>query len=143
MVCGLDGAREICSSRDTESLVSRRLLLLDFPRLELASPAVILSGIAIVVDHYLWFGHIIASPPMPFINTVGFFLFFVWIVPFSFLISLSINEYALPLGTAQQGESSRSASLFKRLFETVSDSLRPHAQRAAAQAHTFDHSKTY
>lgn len=110
-------------------------LLSDYPRLELGSPAFVLSVVAFLVGHYSWFQHLadVTFEPMPFVNSLGFFTLFVWLVPFSLFISLSINDNALPFGST--AERPRSANVFKRLVDAARGSydalLRPGVAAAA------------
>jgi hypothetical protein len=92
-------------------------LLNDYPRLELSSPAFLASVAAFLGGHYSWFQHLadLSVEPLPFINSLGFFTLFVWLVPFSLFISLSINDNALPFGATAARPKSTSA--FRRVVD--------------------------
>ena len=122
-------------------------LLNDFPRLELTSPAFALSVAAFLGSHYSWFQHLgdYAVEPMPFLNSLGFFTVFVWLVPFSLFVSLSINDNELPFGAAAPRP--KSSSAFRRvadgargLYDAV---LRPRVARAADSVAPRVHDKYY
>ena len=116
-------------------------LLNDYPRLELGSPAFVVSVLAFLADHYSWFMHL-ADPsiePLPFVNSLGFFALFVWLVPFSLFVSLSINDNELPLGAAQRP---KSTNAFRRLVDSVRggyrESVQPGLSRASAYVAPHD-----
>ena len=96
------------------------------------------SVVAFLVDHYSWFSHL-GDPyvaPLPFVNSPGFFTLFVWLVPFSLFVSLSINDNELPLG---RPEAPRSSTAFRRLAdwirEAYAEAFRAGAQAAAPRTH--------
>jgi hypothetical protein len=119
-------------------------LLNDYPRLELSSPAFLLAVVAFLVAHYSWFSFLAGGggPFLPFVNSLGFFAVFVWLVPFSLFVSLSINDNELPLGAHQ---APRSSSLFKRLADGArglyGDNVAPALQRGAERV--APHGKRY
>lgn len=70
-------------------------LLTTFPFIELSSPVFILSGVLLVVNHYLAFSHF-SSVWHPFTEVLAFFTVCLWFIPFAFFVSLSANENVLP-----------------------------------------------
>lgn len=122
-------------------------LLNDFPRLELTSPAFLLSVVAFLAGHYSWFRHLadFSVEPMPFLNSLGFFAVFVWLVPFSLFISLSINDNELPFGAAAQRP--KSSNAFRRVVDGVRSAydavVRPGVKRAADAVAPHAHDKYY
>lgn len=76
-----------------------------------------------------------------FVNSLGFFTLFVWLVPFSLFVSLSINDNALPFGSTQQRP--KSTNVFKAIVDTVQGWFSPQAKRAAQYAAPSVHDKYY
>lgn len=78
-------------------------LMLDFPFIRVLSPAFLVSFAMLVASHYLWASHFLAhfhkTAPV-----VCFFIFNVWLVPFGFFVSLSVNESTLPDRQASAAE---------------------------------------
>merc|ERR1712196_499485 len=70
-------------------------LLNSFPFMELTDMNFILSCVCVIVDHYVWFRYFYDNYYMMH-EMLGFFVLNVWLVPFGFFISLSINECAMP-----------------------------------------------
>mmetsp|Transcript_6573 Transcript_6573/g.21593 ORF Transcript_6573/g.21593 Transcript_6573/m.21593 type:complete len:200 (+) Transcript_6573:83-682(+) len=66
-----------------------------YPLLRIASPAFLTSLGLFGVSHYLWGTHFLAHYHQ-LAHVLCFFLFNVWLVPFGFFISLSVNEARLP-----------------------------------------------
>lgn len=77
------------------SQISYLLILNNFPYFYLTSPVFISSLVLLLVNHYYSFIHF-ANSFYPFNQVLGFFTFCLWIVPFSFFISLSANDNVLP-----------------------------------------------
>ncbi|KAJ8600579.1 hypothetical protein CTAYLR_008164 [Chrysophaeum taylorii] len=115
------------------------LLLLDYPNIDLASPAAAFSAIALVVDHYVWL-NVIADHKLllPFLNLVGFFLIFLWIVPVGCFVSLSLNDLTLPLGI--DAGASPSTTLFKHVWTAITSTFT--APRPSSARHS-SHTKHY
>eukprot|EP00753_Platysulcus_tardus_P016539 PLAT5812.1.p1 GENE.PLAT5812.1~~PLAT5812.1.p1 ORF type:complete len:221 (+),score=86.65 PLAT5812.1:3-665(+) len=95
-------------------------LLLDYPWLELTSPTFLLSISCLMVDHWVWMRFLTGnsySTPQVF----GFFFLFVWMVPFSFFVSLSINDNMLPGGGAARrpAASAKRASMFRAIYDAL------------------------
>jgi len=125
-----------------------------WPLISLTSPTFILSCIAVVADHFLWFSYFAqqaqqarqwhrgrftpgASPDLvhhSFWETTSFFGTCVWMIPLFLFLSLSANDNALPFSVSAPGRENTSSSqtaraprssLFKRLFRLLPDALIP------------------
>merc|ERR1711934_755174 len=72
-----------------------RLLEMDFPFIELTSPNFLGSCAMMGSSHYFWISYF-NTTLYPITYIMGFFFTCVWLVPFAYFISLSINEYVLP-----------------------------------------------
>ncbi|XP_064193914.1 protein TEX261 isoform X1 [Anguilla rostrata] len=77
-------------------------LLQSFPYILLTSPNFILSCALVVVNHYMAFQYF-AEEYYPFSEVLAYFTICLWIIPFSFFVSLSAGENVLP-STMQQGD---------------------------------------
>lgn len=71
------------------------ILLNDFPYISLTSISFIANCVLLVVNHYLAFKYF-AEVYYSFQEILAYFTVCLWVVPFSFFISLSVNEYVLP-----------------------------------------------
>merc|ERR1711931_180204 len=78
-------------------------LLPNFPDIDLTAPSFILTLILVFVNHYLAFGYF-AEVWYTFGEVIGYFTVCLWLVPFSYFVSLSANENTLP---TVSGHSSR------------------------------------
>jgi|EP00908_Phaeocystis_cordata_P020962 glucose uptake protein GlcU len=78
-------------------------LFQSFPSLKALSPSFLVSAALLVVSHYLWITHFTAHYHQAS-HVVCFFVLMVWVVPFGFFISLSVNETVLPDRQAQEAE---------------------------------------
>eukprot|EP01095_Lingulamoeba_sp_RSL-Kostka_P009307 TRINITY_DN3208_c1_g1_i2.p1 TRINITY_DN3208_c1_g1~~TRINITY_DN3208_c1_g1_i2.p1 ORF type:complete len:200 (+),score=19.57 TRINITY_DN3208_c1_g1_i2:140-739(+) len=72
-----------------------RLLTASYPILEFTDPSFILSCAMAVINHISWF-YLFTYKYTPFNQIIAFFVICVWMVPFQFFISLSVNENTLP-----------------------------------------------
>ncbi|KAI8813873.1 transmembrane adaptor Erv26 [Cladochytrium replicatum] len=97
------------------------LLLRDFPTIELTSPYFVVSCVLTVTDHFMWF-FFFARHYHPFSEIATFFGICVWLVPFTFFISLSANEYTLPAFDPTAARRSEDSSPRKRgnLIKSIS-----------------------
>jgi len=83
--------------------VDHFILLKEFPYISLSSPSFIIGAVMVFVNHYLAFQYF-ATVYYPFYEIMAYFTILEWLVPFSFFVSLSINEYTLPtMQTANMG----------------------------------------
>eukprot|EP00276_Gloeochaete_wittrockiana_P008736 CAMPEP_0184650496 /NCGR_PEP_ID=MMETSP0308-20130426/8021_1 /TAXON_ID=38269 /ORGANISM="Gloeochaete witrockiana, Strain SAG 46.84" /LENGTH=210 /DNA_ID=CAMNT_0027084045 /DNA_START=54 /DNA_END=686 /DNA_ORIENTATION=- len=97
-------------------------LLKSFPFISLKSPQFLGSLALLGADHWIWFRYFRRVYYRPY-HVLGFFLLVVWLVPFGFFISLSINENVLPMdgapaprGLMEGGESSKRPRSFNGLL---------------------------
>ncbi|KAK6493665.1 protein TEX261 [Huso huso] len=77
-------------------------LLQTFPYILLTSPNFILSCVLVVVNHYMTF-QFFAEEYYPFSEVLAYFTICLWVIPFSFFVSLSAGENVLP-STVQHGD---------------------------------------
>ena len=70
-------------------------LLSSFPFFSVSSPSFILSVVMVVLNHYLAFSFF-GENYYPFSEVMAYFTVCMWLVPFSFFVSLSANENVLP-----------------------------------------------
>jgi len=70
-------------------------LLATFPFTEMTSPVFIASVVVLCLSHYFWITYF-SETWYSLAYIMGFFFTCVWLVPFTFFISLSINENVLP-----------------------------------------------
>jgi len=124
-------------------------MLQAYPFVELVSVQSVLSALAFLVSHYVWFQYFLDNISDAF-HIVGFFLVFVWLVPCGLFVSLSISENTLPGlggGGARFNSSSSSSSsgssgkggktnLFKSLYDTASSFSSNVAGRMGLSFHT-------
>ena len=91
-------------------------MLRTFPFVSLASMEFIGSCVMIVVDHVNWFYYFSANRSPSLLNIVAFYLIFVWIIPFSFLVTVSVEE--IPFSNANGDQKLASSSFFnlKKFF---------------------------
>lgn len=71
------------------------LILQSFPYFELSSITFISGLILLIINHYFAFNYF-SSTFLPFSQVLGYFTLCLWIVPFSFFVSLSANDNVLP-----------------------------------------------
>ena len=111
--------------------VSYLFLLASFPFLHVCSPQFLLSLGLLVASHYLWAVHFMAHYHS-LTHVLCFLLFNLWLLPFGFFISLSINESTLPDRQAQGADEVYSER--RRAHEAeVGDHLRLRLREAAAR----------
>jgi hypothetical protein len=70
-------------------------LLAAYPFINVSSPNFLLSAALAFANHFLWF-YYFAYNYHDTADVIGFFVTCVWLVPFSFFISLSANDNVLP-----------------------------------------------
>jgi len=71
------------------------VLLRNFPFLQMLSPVFLFAIGMLVASHFLWIRHFTAHYHQ-MTHVFCFFVFNVWLVPFGFFVSLSVNEAVLP-----------------------------------------------
>jgi len=75
--------------------VAHLALLTDFPFFSATSPSFILAVVMVLVNHYFAFSFF-GENYYPFSEVMSYFTICMWLVPFSFFVSLSANENVLP-----------------------------------------------
>ncbi|CAO3590056.1 unnamed protein product [Absidia cylindrospora] len=94
------------------------LNLKTFPFIQLSSVPFISSCVLVFADHFLWFKYF-TKYYRPFMDIASFFGVCVWLVPFTYFISLSANDNALPLSDPNAADTipnQQKKGLFKTLF---------------------------
>lgn len=71
------------------------MLLRGFPFLKLFSLSFVVSTAMLIASNYMWISHF-TSHYHHMMHVFCFLMFNVWLVPFGFFVSLSINEAVLP-----------------------------------------------
>ena len=99
-------------------------LLRSFPFVEVLSLEAILSAVAFIVSHYVWFHYFISygygKPHYDFLTVLGFFFIMLWLIPCGLFISLSINENVLPgIGPSNSAANgiNKKTNAFKYVFD--------------------------
>ncbi|GIY07207.1 protein TEX261 [Caerostris extrusa] len=77
------------------SQVMHLLVLRTFPFFDLTSFPFIGAVVFVIINHYLAFQYF-SSVYYPFSQVLSYFTLCLWLVPFSFFVSLSANENVLP-----------------------------------------------
>ncbi|KAJ8663822.1 hypothetical protein O0I10_000096 [Lichtheimia ornata] len=98
-----------------------------FPFISLTSLPFIASCVLVFVDHFLWFQYF-TTHYRPFMDIAAFFGICVWLIPFTYFISLSANDNALPMteNVVDDIPSHQKKGLFRSavgFFERKSDTL--------------------
>uniref|UniRef100_A0A8C4QYB7 Protein TEX261 n=1 Tax=Eptatretus burgeri TaxID=7764 RepID=A0A8C4QYB7_EPTBU len=70
-------------------------LLRTFPYIVLSSPSFILTCVMVLINHYLTFAYF-SENYHPFSEVLAVFTICLWLVPFSFFVSLSAGDNVLP-----------------------------------------------
>mmetsp|Transcript_2171 Transcript_2171/g.7304 ORF Transcript_2171/g.7304 Transcript_2171/m.7304 type:complete len:191 (+) Transcript_2171:92-664(+) len=109
------------------------VLVADFPHIDATSPAALCSLVALLVDHVAWFRSL--KGDLGPLNTIGFFLLYIWLVPVGCILCFSVNDLALPIGRVD--ETARSTSLLKAALESAAALIRTRLNYA------YDHQKGY
>jgi len=87
--------------------------------LNVASPAALVSAVALVVNQLIWFRQLPGvADELSALHLVGFFLIFSWLVPVGCVIAFSVNEGTLPRERAE----SKSTALFNALWNSSLES---------------------
>ncbi|KAI9316806.1 transmembrane adaptor Erv26 [Dichotomocladium elegans] len=74
-----------------------------FPFINLTSLPFIASCILVFADHFLWFQYF-TTHYRPFMDIAAFFGVCIWLIPFTYFISLSANDNALPMTGSKKME---------------------------------------
>ncbi|KAG0246348.1 erv26 super protein [Mortierella sp. GBA43] len=94
------------------------LNLANFPYINLLSVPFILSCVLVLVDHFMWFQYF-SRNYYTFMNIASFFGICVWLIPFSYFISLSANDNALPSFDKSQENKQKKNGILKTIFGMV------------------------
>ncbi|GES93271.1 DUF396-domain-containing protein [Rhizophagus clarus] len=100
LACGLYYLAELVEEYTvlTKKII-KKITLVDgcetFPFINLTSLTFITSCVLVLADHFLWFQYF-TSRYFAFVDVAAFFGICVWLIPFSYFISLSANDNALP-----------------------------------------------
>ncbi|KAF9925936.1 erv26 super protein [Linnemannia zychae] len=93
--------------------------LTSFPYINLVSIPFLSSVVLVLVDHFMWFQYF-ASKYYSFMKISSFFGICVWLVPFTYFISLSANDNALPsFDKNQQDNQQKKAGIMKSIFGAI------------------------
>ncbi|KAG9073296.1 erv26 super protein [Linnemannia hyalina] len=93
--------------------------LSNFPYISLVSIPFLSSVVLVLVDHFMWFQYF-ANKYYSFMSIASFFGICVWLVPFTYFISLSANDNALPsFDHNQQDNKQKKAGILKTLFGAI------------------------
>ncbi|KAI1316532.1 erv26 super protein [Mortierella claussenii] len=93
--------------------------LLNFPYISLMSAPFLLSCVLVLVDHFMWFQYF-SRRYYSFMSIASFFGICVWMIPFSYFISLSANDNALPsFDKSQQQQQQKKNGILKNIFGTL------------------------
>ncbi|GAM19622.1 hypothetical protein SAMD00019534_027970, partial [Acytostelium subglobosum LB1] len=90
---------KLCIFLSLVSHASYYTLLSEFPFVTLSSVKFIVSVATMVISHCMWF-MFFRSNWFPFTEIIAVFVFFVWLVPFIFFVSLSANDSSLPFSSS-------------------------------------------
>lgn len=88
------------------------IVLSSFPTITLSSLSFILGAILVLVNHYFAF-QFFSIVYYPFPEVLAYFTVCLWLVPFAFFVSLSINEHTLP-NMYNKNQSSSLDNVFRR-----------------------------
>ncbi|KAK3816999.1 MAG: transmembrane adaptor Erv26-domain-containing protein [Linnemannia gamsii] len=93
--------------------------LSNFPYINLVSIPFLSSIVLVLVDHFMWFQYF-SNKYYSFMSIASFFGICVWLVPFTYFISLSANDNALPsFDKNQQDNKQKKAGILKSLFGAI------------------------
>ncbi|KAL0087547.1 transmembrane adaptor Erv26-domain-containing protein [Phycomyces blakesleeanus] len=92
-----------------------------FPFINLTSLPFLSSCVLVFVDHFVWFRYF-TKHYRPFMDIAAFFGICVWLIPFTYFISLSANDNSLPMSDPTAGDfapSQNKKGLLKTLLRFV------------------------
>ncbi|KAI8089232.1 transmembrane adaptor Erv26-domain-containing protein [Halteromyces radiatus] len=116
------------------------LNLQTFPFIQLSSLPFISSCVLVFVDHFLWFKYF-TRYYRPFMDIASFFGICVWLIPFTYFISLSANDNALPLSDPSAADMiphQQKTGLFKTLFGFLGIKQQQSQQDQSFSSQSFD-----
>ncbi|KAF7491068.1 Uncharacterized protein SSS_08836 [Sarcoptes scabiei] len=109
------------------------LILRTFPFFQFSSPPFILFIVFLILNHFLAFTYF-AKVNVYFIQVLSYFTICLWIIPFAFFVSLSVNDYVLPTSIENRDENDLISHYFSRkdkrsgllsLFSYAKESILP------------------
>ena len=110
-------------------------LLRDFPFINTLSLEALLSVVAFLVSHVVWFQFFtdieFGGIRYDFLTILGFFFVMLWVIPIGLFISMSINDNVLPgagigpSNAASNGINGGKRNIFKSLFDFVVNTITP------------------
>ena len=101
-------------------------LLFGFPFTDIISIKTFLSLIAFITSHYFWFSYFLyqhEADHIDMFHIIGFFTIMVWIIPFGFFISVSINDNILPGIRPPEHTNGLHKHSNHNIFRTIFDSI--------------------
>lgn len=100
-------------------------MLETFPNVSITSPSVIISFLAVMINHFSWFSYFTTKHYYSWREVSSFFGICVWSLPLLYFLSLSANEYSLP--SFDSNKPKKRSNILKTLINAGS-SLFPKAQ---------------
>lgn len=110
-------------------------LLREFPFINTLSLEALLSVVAFLVSHVVWFQYftdgMYGGIRYDFLTVLGFFFVMLWMIPIGLFISMSINDNVLPgagigpSNAASNGVNGGKRNIFKMLFDSVVGLITP------------------
>ncbi|KAG0228479.1 erv26 super protein [Actinomortierella wolfii] len=94
------------------------LNLSNFPNISLVSVPFLSSCVLVLADHFMWFQYF-ARHYYAFSSIASFFGICVWLVPFSYFISLSANDNTLPNFDKTNKQQQKKNGILKSIFGTL------------------------
>ncbi|KAG0261985.1 erv26 super protein [Actinomortierella ambigua] len=94
------------------------LNLANFPNISLVSLPFLASCVLVLADHFMWFQYF-GRHYHTFSSIASFFGICVWLVPFSYFISLSANDNTLPNFDKTSKQQQKKSGIFKTIFGTL------------------------
>ncbi|OWF36109.1 protein TEX261-like [Mizuhopecten yessoensis] len=92
------------------------LVLKTFPYFVISSPPFIGSVVFCVINHYLAFQYF-STIWYPFTDVLSYFTLCLWLVPFTFFVSLSANENVLPTMTEARPQGQDPSDVVSNYFK--------------------------
>ena len=93
-------------------------MLETFPNVSITSVNVIISFLAVLINHFMWFSYFTHHHYYTFREVTSFFGICVWSLPLLYFLSLSANEYTLPSFDSNQPK--KRSNLVKTLINSMS-----------------------
>ena len=115
-------------------------LLKSFPFINTLSLEALLSIVAFIVSHVVWFQYFTGTVYTygssimrhDFVSVLGFFFVMLWMVPIGLFVSISVNDNVLPgngpsmaSSNGMNGSGGGSRNIFKTLFDYIQQKAMP------------------